>query len=290
VRAQLLRLGDVEAQAAAAHVTRGVSPGELLSLLVPGADVALTSDQAGQLKRVLQRADELSGVAAGCGVTLLIDAEQTYLQPAIDHVAIAMMRKHNRPRSALWQPPESTHVLLHAAAMARAHSMTPTSGDVQAPAAGSAAAAWPYNPPECMATGNQRFARTPSGGTDEGRAFPVVYNTYQAYLRDSLSRLQLAVRRSRREGWLMGAKLVRGAYMVQERALAAEKGYNDPIHRAWLKQWVGGGRGTLRASRRTLTSAPPPRLLPQAPLKTRMRATTRVRTCCFRRRLRRAAR
>lgn len=36
--------------------------------------------------------------------------------------------------------------------------------------------------------------------------------------------------RARREGFLYGAKLVRGAYLYLERGRAKEKGYPSPIH------------------------------------------------------------
>ena len=77
--------------------------------------------------------------------------------------------------------------------------------------------------------------------------------------------------RARREGWQYGVKLVRGAYMVQERALALKQGERSPIHPnlsathasfdaavdfclrmvtrgegGWeLGVWVGGGRGAM---------------------------------------------
>jgi proline dehydrogenase len=59
---------------------------------------------------------------------------------------------------------------------------------------------------------------------------PLIYNTYQCYLKDSLDRLRLDVERSKRFGYHFGAKLVRGAYLEQERQLALENGEPSPIH------------------------------------------------------------
>eukprot|EP00529_Nitzschia_sp_RCC80_P010534 CAMPEP_0113484784 /NCGR_PEP_ID=MMETSP0014_2-20120614/24145_1 /TAXON_ID=2857 /ORGANISM="Nitzschia sp." /LENGTH=633 /DNA_ID=CAMNT_0000378407 /DNA_START=243 /DNA_END=2141 /DNA_ORIENTATION=- /assembly_acc=CAM_ASM_000159 len=59
---------------------------------------------------------------------------------------------------------------------------------------------------------------------------PVIYNTYQCYLKDSPDRLRLDVERSERYGFHFGAKLVRGAYMESERELATNLGLPDPIH------------------------------------------------------------
>jgi proline dehydrogenase len=58
---------------------------------------------------------------------------------------------------------------------------------------------------------------------------PVVYNTYQAYLKDCTDRLELALSKADKHGYKFGCKLVRGAYQVQERLRAAEMGYLDPI-------------------------------------------------------------
>ena len=60
--------------------------------------------------------------------------------------------------------------------------------------------------------------------------FPLIYNTYQCYLKDSLDRLRLDVERSERFNYHFGAKLVRGAYMKQEGKLAEEQEYPNPIH------------------------------------------------------------
>ena len=51
----------------------------------------------------------------------------------------------------------------------------------------------------------------------------------QCYLKDAAARIETDLRRADAEGWKFGAKTVRGAYMVVERARAAERGYESPI-------------------------------------------------------------
>lgn len=58
----------------------------------------------------------------------------------------------------------------------------------------------------------------------------VVYNTFQMYRHDRLSFLTESYDRSRQAGFLLGAKLVRGAYMEKEAKRAAEMGYPNPIN------------------------------------------------------------
>jgi proline dehydrogenase len=57
----------------------------------------------------------------------------------------------------------------------------------------------------------------------------IVYNTYQLYRNDRLHFLQLSHRIAKDKNFLLGAKLVRGAYMEKERARAQKNGYPSPI-------------------------------------------------------------
>ncbi|XP_035235858.1 proline dehydrogenase 1, mitochondrial [Anguilla anguilla] len=116
-----------------------------------------TEEEERQMKRMLQRMDILAKHAEENGVRLMVDAEQTYFQPAISRLTLEMQRIFNRER-------------------------------------------------------------------------PVIFNTYQCYLKEAYDNVSLDVELSRREGWYFGAKLVRGAYMYQERTRAAEIGYEDPIN------------------------------------------------------------
>ncbi|KAB5549099.1 hypothetical protein PHYPO_G00063400 [Pangasianodon hypophthalmus] len=116
-----------------------------------------TDEEEQQMKRMLQRMDSLAKHAVENGVRLMVDAEQTYFQPAISRLTLEMQRIFN----------------LHK---------------------------------------------------------PIIFNTYQCYLKEAYDNVTIDVELSRREGWYFGAKLVRGAYMHQERQRAAEIGYNDPIN------------------------------------------------------------
>uniref|UniRef100_A0AAR2KBX3 Proline dehydrogenase n=1 Tax=Pygocentrus nattereri TaxID=42514 RepID=A0AAR2KBX3_PYGNA len=116
-----------------------------------------TDEEERQMKRMLQRMDVLAKHAVENGVRLMVDAEQTYFQPAISRLTLEMQRIFNKQK-------------------------------------------------------------------------PIIFNTYQCYLKEAYDNLSVDVELSRRESWCFGAKLVRGAYMHQERQRAAEIGYEDPIN------------------------------------------------------------
>ncbi|XP_056149303.1 proline dehydrogenase 1, mitochondrial [Lampris incognitus] len=119
--------------------------------------VKFTAEEENQLKRMLQRMDVLANHAKDNGVRLMVDAEQTYFQPAISRLTLEMQRIFNKKK-------------------------------------------------------------------------PIIFNTYQCYLKEAYDSVTMDVELSRREGWCFGAKLVRGAYMYQERERAKEIGYEDPIN------------------------------------------------------------
>ena len=116
-------------------------------------------DAKGQAKceRIHNRVNEICELAHSLGQPVFIDAEESWIQDAIDHLAIDMMAKYNRQRV-------------------------------------------------------------------------IVYNTLQMYRTDRLQFLKDSRRAARADGYTLGAKLVRGAYMEKERERAAEMGYESPIH------------------------------------------------------------
>jgi proline dehydrogenase len=58
---------------------------------------------------------------------------------------------------------------------------------------------------------------------------PTVYNTFQFYRHDRLQYLKDSFSIAQKDGYILGAKLVRGAYMDKERKRATEKKYPSPI-------------------------------------------------------------
>lgn len=58
---------------------------------------------------------------------------------------------------------------------------------------------------------------------------PIVYNTLQLYRWNRLDYLKSLHERAQKDGFTIGAKIVRGAYMEKERDRAEEKGYESPI-------------------------------------------------------------
>lgn len=57
----------------------------------------------------------------------------------------------------------------------------------------------------------------------------MIFNTFQMYCHGTLSFLSQAIAGAKINGYVLGAKLVRGAYMEKERARAMQEGYKNPI-------------------------------------------------------------
>ena len=119
--------------------------------------VAFTEETKAEYKSILRRLDAICHAAASKGMAVFIDAEESWIQDAIDHLAEMMMKRYNSERV-------------------------------------------------------------------------VVYTTCQMYRHDRLQYLYDLAERALKEGYLLGVKLVRGAYMEKERERAEEMGYASPIH------------------------------------------------------------
>ncbi|XP_073345646.1 hydroxyproline dehydrogenase [Pagrus major] len=107
----------------------------------------------------LQRLNKIAEASVS-KVRVLVDAEYTYMNPALSLVTMAMMKKFNKDGAWIW-------------------------------------------------------------------------NTYQCYLKESRSLLLEALQLAKTEGFCLGVKLVRGAYMDKESKLAEKEGRVDPIHQCW---------------------------------------------------------
>jgi proline dehydrogenase len=133
----------------------GISRTQLLADVSAGK--ALSTGEQAEWERVRQRIDRLCRAAHDAGVPLLVDAEESWLQQAVDDLVDDMMARYNRKRA-------------------------------------------------------------------------LVYNTVQLYRHDRLAFLKASHAKATAGGYLLGVKLVRGAYMEKERERAAEQGYPSPIH------------------------------------------------------------
>lgn len=109
-----------------------------------------------EYRNVLKRIDSICYAASINGVAVMIDAEESWIQDIIDHIADLMMKRYNKERV-------------------------------------------------------------------------VVYNTFQMYRHDRLKFLTKSFDKAQAHGYLLGAKLVRGAYMEKEGKRAEEMGYPTPI-------------------------------------------------------------
>ncbi|GAA5967110.1 hypothetical protein JCM21900_001891 [Sporobolomyces salmonicolor] len=64
---------------------------------------------------------------------------------------------------------------------------------------------------------SEEFNKVDPSSSTSGPAMPIVYNTYQCYLRTTPSKLQSALAHASSNNYSFGAKLVRGAYVESER-------------------------------------------------------------------------
>jgi proline dehydrogenase len=135
----------------------------------------LSHEEEADLERAKRRMWALCRACEGAELPLLVDAEYTSVQPAIDYLTYNAAMHFN-------------------------------------------SSAKKKNPKENLKKENLE--------KDEK---PLVYGTVQAYLVDAFPRLRLAAEAAAQRGVSFGVKLVRGAYLSREAALAASLSAPSPI-------------------------------------------------------------
>ena len=78
----------------------GISSSKILKRV--NDDASLNEKEQAEWDRVLARVDRLCGMAAETGTPLFIDAEESWVQDAIDDLANAMMEKYNREKAVVY--------------------------------------------------------------------------------------------------------------------------------------------------------------------------------------------
>ena len=72
----------------------------------PLSQSALTAEELGLMEGLYARVDGVASLATELNVRLMVDAEQSYFQPAIDALVLRLQREHNKARPSIF----NTHV------------------------------------------------------------------------------------------------------------------------------------------------------------------------------------
>ena len=81
--------------------TSGLARLELLEK-VSNSKVELNEEEKEEFKRVKERINSICATACKNNVRLFIDAEESWIQDAIDDIVISMMRKYNSERAIVF--------------------------------------------------------------------------------------------------------------------------------------------------------------------------------------------
>ncbi|CAF1543467.1 unnamed protein product [Rotaria magnacalcarata] len=120
--------------------------------------IILTNDEFAEIYHFLIRLNQIAQACVEHKISIMVDAEQTYFQTAINYFANELQRYYNKNNDAF------------------------------------------------------------------------IYGTYQCYLKETLASVKHDLSQAEHHNYTFAAKLVRGAYMEQERRLAQEYGYEDRIN------------------------------------------------------------
>jgi antirestriction protein ArdC len=63
---------------------------------------ALSTEEHGQVERIVARMEQLSEHAVNSGVSIMYDAEQSYFQPAIRWLVLQQMKKYNKTKPIVY--------------------------------------------------------------------------------------------------------------------------------------------------------------------------------------------